>query len=685
MTPYTYEFGPFKFDPNEHSLFRDGVPIPLTEKALQVLLVLVDRSGHLVERSEIVNAVWAGAFVEEGNLTVTISMLRKALRDDRGKNRFIETIPKRGYRFLPNVVRRPIHSSTFKGTTSTPLVDLDESATLPESTFTAPALTVRSPRMYVAGIALLLLALPVVIGLAPRRAHSRPPAPKAPQHVSRFVAVAPLNVAGPSSKDPQIGAAIAADLARGIGSRTGLKAQTLDELLRSPQNNSNANLPEDTQEVDVLLTGSINMSRGKARLTTRLSNSEGETLWSGVYDAPLGQIRQLEGQIESTVNERMLLLSPIAQSTHSSSYPVAQRLYLAGRYFWDERTESGLRYGIACFQQAIFRDPNFAEAYAGLADSYALLDSYAVEPSSEAYPNAEAAAQRALQLNADLAEAHIALGVVALYYEWNWRRARQEFKKAIDISPRYSGGYAWDSLYLAAVGETSQALHQALKAQEMNPASMTAIMHLAGAYYWARQYDKAAAMYRYALTQDSTFARAHSRLGIVLIAQKDYAGAVRELREAERQSGPDPYTDGLIGYAEALRGNIPTTRKILDELTIRSKHEYIPPFSLALLYLGLGDREKALDWLNRARQDRSTYLIYAKVAPLLDPLRSDQRFSLLLGNMGLQALQVDHSPRTPSPSTNGETQALLINSDCLVRQPEIGGLRCKSGSPGSTF
>jgi tetratricopeptide (TPR) repeat protein len=619
-----------------------------------VLTVLVERNGHLVERSELVNAVWGDTFIEEGNLTVTISMLRKALGDDRGKNKLIETIAKRGYRFLPEVHRRSVEPSTYPDTAE---MEPGDHGPLPLG---SPVAAGHSRAVHLGGVALLLL-LPVTIGVAWRHGRTGHPVAKSPPRLERFVAVAPFNVAGTGATDPHIGATVAADLVGRFGRKAGLKARSVSELPRYSRNGGEASPEEQTEEVDALLTGLIDVKPGETRVTARLSNAKGETLWSGSYAGAPEQMQQLEDQIESTVHERMLDLMPVAHPEQPSHDPQAQRLYLAGRYFWNERTELGLRRGIECFQQAIFRDPNFAEAYAGLADSYALLASYSVEPPSEAYPSAKAAAQRALQLNANLAEGHTALGMVALYYEWDWKGAQKEFKKAIDLSPEYAGGYAWNSLYFAAVGDTSQALQQALKAQEMDPMSMAAIMHLGSAYYWDRQFDKAEGTYRFALAQNSNFSRAHSRLGIVLAAEKDYAGAIHEFRETERLSGSDPYTDGLIGYAEAMRGNVAAARKILDELTRRSAHEYVPAFSLAQLYLGLGNRDMALEWLERARKDRSTYLVYAKVDPLLDPLRSDRRFDLLLSNMELPARKLDRDHPTDDTANPEIARISLVN------------------------
>jgi DNA-binding winged helix-turn-helix (wHTH) protein/Flp pilus assembly protein TadD len=518
MTDHSiYVFGQFMLDPAEHRLIHDGTPVPLTEKAFQVLLVLARNSGHLIEKSELVAAVWGDTFIEEGNLTVTISMLRKVLGDDRSEKRFIETVSKQGYRFLPAVSR--------------------------------------------------------IAGPAPQ--------PEAAA-LDRIAATATTAV--------------------GTGWLSGAKraAFAISALV--------------VLSAIFLPQGRVNAFRHTGVLALPVSGAAASS--EAKLQQPVEAIRD----------------------------PKAYRLYTEGRFFWNKRTENGFRHSIECFQQAILKDPTYAAAYAGLADSYTLLASYGVEPPAEAYPNARAAATRALQLNNKLAEAHTSLGLIALYYEWDWQHADREFKRAIELDPALSGAHAWDSLYYAVMGQTPQALQQALDAEQLDPLSLAVNMDLGSAYYWNRQYDKAVGAYKRAIALDPYFARAHSRLGIVLAAEKDYAGAVREFEETSRLSGPDPYIDGLRGYAEAMGGNPKVARKLLADLKQRPHTQYVPAFSLALLYLGIGDRNQAMNWLERSYQDRSTYMIFAKVDPLLDPLRSDQRFDSLLRQMDLRELASASEP-----------------------------------------
>lgn len=520
-----YEFDDFRLDPTEHLLLCAGNPVQLPSKVFRVLLVLVRNAGHLVEKSSLIAEVWGDTFVEESNLSVTISMLRKVLRDDRGEKRFIETITKQGYRFLPEV--RTISPSEDEINEEFAVEHFAVPLPVPSPAWKPPAK--RIPVGYL-GLSSVLIGLTLISGI-----------------VFAFHPTAPKR----EKSDAKLGAL---------------------------------------------------------------------TVVPNLHDMPHAKL-----------------------ATH---IPEAHELYMEGRYFWNKRTEKGFRRSIECFQRAVLKDPSYADAYAGLADSYTLLASYGVEPSQLAYPHAKASAERALQLDDSLAEAHTSLGMVALYYEWDWRQADREFNRAIALNPNYPLAHLWDALYFSAMGENPQALQQAMLAQKLDPLSVMVNVELGRVYYWNRQYDKAVSNFRYAIELDPYFARAHTRLGMALAAQNDYAGAVYEFEQAGKLSSPDPYLDGLIGYAEALGGNRKLATKMLADLTDRSRHEYVPSFSMALLCLGLGDRDAAMGWVEKAYDDRSAFMVYAKVDPLLDTLRADQRFVALMKRMDLQ------EPRTGQESVS---------------------------------
>jgi DNA-binding winged helix-turn-helix (wHTH) protein/Flp pilus assembly protein TadD len=528
---YIYEFGPFQLNPAEHLLLCNGQPVPVTAKAFQTLLVLVRNRGHLVDKSQIINAVWGETFVEEGNLSVTISMLRKVLGDDRSNNKYIETVSKQGYRFLPAVTKIPA-------------------------------------------------APPVPTNLSPERAVADEP-------LSGIATTAPLDAEdGNAAKDIYRSKTfwLAAPLIL-FGFCIGLAFQ-----LRSGSHAS------------------------RAWIAPVLKNLENE----------------LEAQVVETIHR-----SPraVARSKEESHDPEAYQLYIEGRYFWNKRTKDGFRHSIECFQRAVLKDPGFANAYAGLADSYVLLASYGIEPPEEAYPNAKAAALKAVQLDDSLAETHTSLGMVALYYEWDWPKADREFRRAIELDPNYSLAYTWDALYRAATGQPEQAVRQAAKAKEIEPLSLLANRELGRAFYWNHKYDEAIANFQHTIELDPYWARGHTGLGMALVAEKDYAGGIREFQEARKLSGPDAYLDGLIAYSEIMGGNAKAARRTLADLTDPSQHRYVPAFSVALVYLALNQKEQAMDWLEKAYKDRSTYMVYAKVDPLLSPLRNEPRFIALISRM----------------------------------------------------
>lgn len=516
-----YEFGQYQLNPAEHLLSCDGKAIPVTAKAFQTLLVLVRNCGHLVDRSQLLSEVWGETFVEEANLSVTISMLRKALGDDRSDHKYIETVAKQGYRFLPKVTK-----------------------------FNAPA---------------------------------------------------------PSAESQSVAAPISEPTLR----------------LDQPANRGNR------------LFWWVSLPLGLAVLTSAVLYVT--FTWHVAAGATSNSVPPEITGGRPAAGLRNLPESPVKEAAPNRD---ANQLYTEGRFFWNKRTEEGFRKSIECFQQAVLKDQGFADAYAGLADSYTLLASYGVEPATEAYPNAKAAALKALQLNDSLAEAHTSLGMVELYYEWNWTEADKQFKKAIALNPNYPLAHTWDALFLAATGQHALALQEAQRARDLDPVSLMANTELGRVYYWNRQYDKAIACFRHALELDPYFPRAHTRLGMALAADGDYSDAIREFEEAGKVSSHDPYLYGLLGYAKARSGNSQAARKMLADLMERSHREYVPAFSVALLDIGLGNREQALDWLEKAYQDRSTYMVYANIDPLLDSVRPDPRFKKLMERMAFPPKQV---------------------------------------------
>jgi DNA-binding winged helix-turn-helix (wHTH) protein/tetratricopeptide (TPR) repeat protein len=566
-----YDFGPYRIDPAERLLLRDGHPVHVTAKAFDTLLVLVRERGHLIEKAELMKAIWGESFVEEGNLTVLISVLRKALGDDGGKHKYIETVAKRGYRFVGDL-REVVESEVAR----------------------IHSLVVLPFHSHTSDVALEHLR----VGLAD-------------------AIITRLGRAGQIIVRPTSAVLQYAD-------------KPVDPLRIGRE-----------QQADAIVTGHIEALSDRVRVTVQLVRvSDGILLWADSFEEDLQKVFVLEDLVTERVAESMSLRPPeggktgLARRTTEDSK--AYRLYLEGRYFWNKRTEEGLRRSIDHFQQATARDPHYALAFAGLADSYVLLASFGVESALQAGPIARAAAMKALEIDNSLAEAHVSLGMVYFYYEWDWLQAEEEFQRAIAITPNYILARNWYALNLAAMGRLGEALVQVQCAEEIDPLSLGVHIEVGRIYYWSRMYDRAIDAYRKVVDLDPQYARAHTRLGMTYAASGNFSEAIREFEVAQELSGADPYLDGLLGYVQARSGNVGDARTILENLKRRADHQYVPAFSMALACVGLGEHDQALEWLEKSYEDRSTYMVYAKTDPLLDPVRSDPRFAVLLHRMRLQ-------------------------------------------------
>ena len=632
---HLYEFGPFRMDPAERLFLRDGQPVPLTAKAFDTLLVLIQRHSHLVEKQELMNTVWAGSFVEESNLTVTVSMLRKALGDEGTNHKYIQTVAKCGYRFVADVR----------------LVVEPEAESPAPTVAAAPSLS----RLTAAGRHLprtLKIAMAVLAALGVAVAGVRL------QHTSgaririQSLAVLPFRSLGTDAAHDYVGIGMADAIITKLGSTGQIVVRPTSAVLKYVSSPADPLTAGREQKVDAILDGHIQTLPERVRVTVQLVRvADGATLWAETFE----ESPQHMFALEDAVAERIAQSMPVSLSREErkrlgrrqTENIKAYQLYLRGRYFWNKRTEEGLRRSIEYFEQATTEDPNYALAYAGLAESHALLASYGVQPARQAYPNAKSAALKAVQLDSSLAEAHASLGVISLFYEWNWREAEQHCRHAIALSPNYAMAHDWYAFDLAAMGRLEEALAEMRHAEELDPVSLIINTNVGRMLYLSRRYDEAIAAYRKVIDLEPNFARAHTRLGMTYAAKRAFGDAIREFEQAHRLSGPDPYLDGLMGYSEALAGNTGAARKLLENLTERSRHQYVPPFSLALICIGLGERDRAFEWLEKAYEDRSTYMIYAKTDPMLDSLRSDPRFGELLHRMGFFDKSAQASSETP--------------------------------------
>jgi DNA-binding winged helix-turn-helix (wHTH) protein/tetratricopeptide (TPR) repeat protein len=564
-----YEFGPFRVVPEERLLLRDGGSVHLPTRAFDTLLVLIRSAGRLVNRSELMRVVWADACVEEANITLAISMVRKALGDDGRENHYIQTVAKYGYRFVCDV--RDVVS--------------------PKSALSAKSVEIRS------------------------------------------LAVLPFVCANPVAAHENLGLGLADAIITKLARTGAIIVRPTSAVLKYANAQADIVSIGREQGVDAVLTGHVEVFADRFRLTAQLVCVADESLlWADALDECPQRIFALEDEMVKGIAHWMSI--PLGGETKVRCLPVpdtdrsqAHRFYLEGRYFWNKRTEQGLRRSIECFQKATAEDARCAIAYAGLADSYVLLGSYG-QPNLQAYSLAKAAALKALQLDDSLAEPHVSLGIAYFYYECNLSKAEDEFQRAIALNPSYALAHSWYALDLGASGREEEALDHVRYAQELDPLSLQINTVAGRIFYFLRQYDQSVDAYRKVIDLDPRYARVHTRLGITYAAMGAFDGAIREFEESQRLSSLDPYLAGYLGHVLALTGDTREARRLLKEL---SQHPHAA-FSAALIWMGLGKCDEALECLAKAHEIHCSEMVYAKAEPLLDSLRSDPRFGTLINS-----------------------------------------------------
>jgi len=356
----------------------------------------------------------------------------------------------------------------------------------------------------------------------------------------------------------------------------------------------------------------------------------------------LGDVLALQSRVASAiVNEIRVNLTPEEQQRLASTRAVtgeSYENYLKGRYYWNKRSQEGLTKAIEYFQLAIEKDPNYALAYAGLADCYSIIGSAIVGtvPSQDVAAKAKAAAAKALQLDDTLAEAQTSLATVRFNYDWDWAGAASGFQRSIELNPSYATAYQRYSLYLMAMGRTNESLAQMTRARELDPLSISMNFSLGWRLYMARKYDQAIEQLQNTLEMDPNFALPRMVLGQAYEQKNAYPQALSELQKAVGISHDSPQMLGALGHAYGASGNRSEAEKVLAKLMEQSKTQYVSPFYVAIVYVGLAENDKAVDWLEKAYRDRSNAIVFAKVDPQFEPLRSTPRFQALLHRLALQ-------------------------------------------------
>jgi serine/threonine-protein kinase len=406
------------------------------------------------------------------------------------------------------------------------------------------------------------------------------------------------------------------------------------------------NLREDVRtigtrlNVSTVLEGTVRRAGNRLRITVQLSGvADGRTLWSERYDREMADVFAIQDEIAQTIVRtlRSTLLGDLGDPTpvRYTENVRAYSLYLKGRFWWNRRTQADIAEGVKYFEQAIAEDPDYALAYTGLADSYALDIDYSGAPVKEGMERAKAEARRAIELDETLAEAHTSLGWVTFIYDWDWVGAEREFNRAIQLNPRYSTARQWHSWFLAAMGRFEEALAEGRAAIDLDPASVSIRRSLGWLQYYARQDEAALDTLRRALAMDPTAEETHRLLGLVYVEQGMHDEAEASFKEAIALSQSKALAFAGLGQVAARRGHLDEARAVLKELHDRARSRYVSPVALTKLHAALGDMNAAFDWLEQAYRERRGWLAYLRIEPTLDPLRPDPRFQRLLERMRL--------------------------------------------------
>jgi DNA-binding winged helix-turn-helix (wHTH) protein/TolB-like protein/Flp pilus assembly protein TadD len=632
---HLYEFGPFQLDPPERLLLCDGQPVPMTPKAFELLVVLVEKRGHLVEKDELLKAVWHGSFVEEGNLSVTVSVLRKALNDDRGLHKYIETVSKRGYRFVaevrqvgePETSPAPLQPNQSRGFSGNPGEQGQALAQSPAGT--APNSIFRW------GILLFTLALvTLLIGAKLVSRHGSASSQVQEPAAIRSLAVLPFRALDAKRGDEYLGLGMADALITRLGNTGKIIVRPTSAIQKYAASELSPQAVGKEQSVDAVLDGRIQREADRVRLTVQLIRvRDGVQLWGETFDKEFTNIFALEDALSERVAQSIRLTLTGEETRRftkrSTERPDAYEAYVKGRYFWNKRTDKGMKKGLEYFRQAIALDPTFAEAYVGVADSYATLGLYAVLPPKEAFPAAKEAARRALEMDDGLAEAHATMGFINFYYDWNRVDAGNEFRRALADNPNYALAHSWYGESLVAMGRYQEANAEAQRALEDDPLSLIIGSNAGWTLSLAGRGDQAIEILKKAIEIDPTFPRTHFRLGRAYEQKRSYELAIAELEQAVSLSGGDTCYKGSLGHVYAVSGNVSQARTVLKDLEGRGGQQYVPSYAIALVYAGLGDNDRAFTWLKKAYEDRSTAMVFLKLDPELTRLHSDPRFEKL--------------------------------------------------------
>jgi TolB-like protein len=563
-------FGTFEVDLESRELRKHGLYVRLEEKPFQILELLLEQAGHVVTRRALREKLWPDTHVGyDQNLNTAVNKLRELLGDSAQSSRFIETLPRLGYRFI------------------------------------APVADSAGPSSLVA---------------------------------KKMLAVLPFENLGGDPAQEYFADGLTEEMISHLGQLDPRRLGVIARTSAIQYKNTRKSITEIAADLKVsyILEGSVRCEGNSARITAQLIEVRDQThLWSASYDRDLREILSVQADVARQVG-RALSLELLADDASKSPVfaPAAHEAYLRGRFYFGQRTEEALKKAVTSFETALSIEPYCARSYSGIADCCCLLSWFGALTPKIAGQKAAAAATRAIEIDASLGESHASLALVRFWYDWNWEAAEQEFLRAIELNPSYTSAYQWYAAYLNTQGRFEEAQAAQQSARELDPFSLILNMNVADPLFFSRQYDLAVQQLVTLLEHEPRFFPALFQLGRVYVQMERYAEAIAAFERALQFSRQQEALPALA-HAYALAGRTQEARIILEEMTNDKTGRYVASPMVARVYLGLGEYETALDWLEKGIEERSYWMVFLKNDPVYDPIRSHPRFGDVLKLVGL--------------------------------------------------
>ena len=637
QSQHFYEFGRFRVNTEDRLLVRDKEIVQLTPKVFEILLALVESSGQVISKDSLMKRVWPDSFVEEGNLTQNISLLRKALGEGQNGHQYIETVARRGYRFVAPVYEsRDGGPGSNRANASAPAAVVE-----PATEASSEGEPVRASRavgvQYVIGslnrhrrvslatlLALVLAAAGIVYFTRGGKTVD------GSSSVIESIAVLPFVNEASDTDAEYFSDEITESLVNNLSQLPKLRVVPRSVVLNYKGHETDPRKVARELNVRAVLTGRVHRRGDTLSIQVDLIDATNVAqMWGQHYDRRVSDLLLVQEDISRDIFENLRLKLSVEEQKQLEAFS----LYLKGRNSWNKRTEDGLLQGVEYFQQAIEVDQGYAPAYAGLADCYNMLVVYGISQPKDAFPKAKEAATKALSIDGTLAEARTSLAFIKHRWDWGREDAEREFQLAIKSKPTYAPAHQWYSSYLVAMGRFDEAIAEAKRAEELEPLSFISNSHLGWILYFAGRYDEAIAHCKRLLDVDPNFFPARRYMGLAYEQKAMYAEAIDQFQQGVKLSG-SPLMMSLLGHAYAASGKKAEAQRILAELD-QQKQRYVSPYTVATIYAGLGEKDQAFKWLEKAFEERDIWVMNLKVDPVLKNLRSDPRFANLLQRIGL--------------------------------------------------